>query len=102
MTQNRKDKNHGRNRRDTLESAIEAMRQDEPSTGELQSTSSSMWQKLQATVLQPESQPELIQGCPDIIRLLPAFHAGELPSRRALLVETHLRECATCRHQSEG
>jgi FecR protein/Putative zinc-finger len=102
MTHNREDKNHGRNRRDTLDSAIEAMRQHEPSTGELRSTSSSMWQKLQATVLQPESQPELIQGCPDIIRLLPAFHAGELPSRRALLVETHLRECATCRHQSEG
>jgi hypothetical protein len=83
-----------------LDSAINAMRSDEPSAEELRASASHVWQKFQATA--SEAQPELIHGCEDIVRLLPSFHAGELSSQRALLVETHLRECATCRQRAEG
>jgi len=75
------------------------MRNDEPSPEQLRDAGGRVWQKLQATT---ESQPELIEGCNDIVRLLAPFHAGELSPQRALLVETHLRECVTCRQRAEG
>ena len=83
-----------------LDAAVNAMRNDEPSAEEVRAAGSRVWQKFQATAA--EAQPELIRGCEDIVRLLPALHAGELTSQRALLVETHLRECATCRQRAEG
>jgi FecR protein/Putative zinc-finger len=83
-----------------LDSAIHAMRNDEPSAEELRGAGGRVWQKLQATAA--EAQPQVIQGCDDILRLLPAFNAGELTVERKLLVETHLRECVTCRRRAEG
>ncbi len=83
-----------------LDSAVNAMRNDEPSAEELRTAGGRVWQKFQSTAA--EAQPELIRGCEDIVRLLPAFHAGELSPQRALLVQTHLRECATCRQRAEG
>jgi FecR protein/Putative zinc-finger len=83
-----------------LDSAVHAMRNDEPAAEELRQAGGRVWQKFQATAGAPA--PELIHGCEDIVRLLPAFRAGELSPERALLVETHLRECATCRQRAEG
>ncbi|MGZ4815909.1 MAG: FecR domain-containing protein [Terriglobales bacterium] len=83
-----------------LDSAVNAMRSDEPSSEELRAAGTRVWQKFQASTSDP--QPELIQGCDDVVRLLPAFRAGELSAQRALLVETHLLECATCRQRAEG
>jgi ferric-dicitrate binding protein FerR (iron transport regulator) len=38
-----------------------------------------------------------IRGCADVQALLPAYRRGALQSARAVLVQDHLRECATCR-----
>ena len=99
------DPNHEFNSKDNrnhpdLDSAVNAMHNDEPSAEELRGAGTRLWQKLQASAA--EAGPEIIRGCEDIVRLLPAFRAGGLSRERALLVETHLRECATCRQQSEG
>ena len=83
-----------------LDSAINAMRNDEPSAENIRGASARIFHKLQTTAA--ETQPELIKGCDDIVRLLPPYHAGELSSQRALLVETHLRDCVNCRMQAEG
>ena len=83
-----------------LDSAIHAMRNHEPSAEETRAASSRIFHKLQATA--NDAQPEVIQGCDDILRLLPSYNAAELSPQRALLVETHLRDCVVCRQQAEG
>jgi len=40
---------------------------------------------------------DVIDGCEDFARLVPAFVAGELPEARRLLVEDHTRSCIPCR-----
>jgi hypothetical protein len=104
MTRNSNKDNDPRNYSDSeknsFDSAVNAMRNDEPSAEELRGASGRVWQKLQGSAASPEL--ELIRGCEDIVRLLPGFHAGELSPQRSLLVETHLRECVACRQHAEG
>lgn len=89
-----------RNHPKDLDSAINAMRSEEPNSEELRAASGRVWTKLQSTA--SEAVPEFIHGCGDIVRLLPAYHAGELSSDRILLVESHLRDCVHCRQRSVG
>jgi hypothetical protein len=88
-----------RNPRD-LNSAIDALRADEPSNEELRAAGNRVWSKLQTSAMQ--DAPELIQGCDDIVGLLPAYRAGNMSRERALLVESHLRDCVSCRQRAEG
>jgi len=81
-----------------FERALHALRDDEPSAQELRQAGSRVWQRLQGA----KQQPELIQGCDDVRRLLPAYSAGELAPERELLIAAHLRECLTCRQRAEG
>jgi len=83
-----------------LDSAVNAMRNDEPTPEQIRGASARILHRLQADA--PVAQPELIQGCDDIIRLLPAFNSGELSGQRALLVATHLHDCVSCRQRAEG
>jgi hypothetical protein len=52
-----------------------------------------VWDTLQTEL----STGEPLRSCADVQALLPAFVAGELPERRALLVGDHTRECVPCR-----
>jgi hypothetical protein len=82
--------------RDTdLDEAVKAMRADEPSPEELRGATGRLFQKL--TNEDVTDEPEIIKGCEDVRRLLPALKAGQLPTARALVVEAHLRECMECR-----
>lgn len=83
-----------------LDTAINAMRNDEPSGEDVRTAGGRVWQKLQTAAL--DEQPEPIRGCDDIVRLLPLYHAGQLSVQRTLLLETHLRDCVNCRQRSEG
>jgi hypothetical protein len=83
-----------------LDAAINAMRNAEPTPEQIRVSSTRMFHNLQTTAT--EAQPELIQGCDDIVRLLPLYKSGELSAQRALLVQTHLRDCVTCRQHAEG
>ena len=91
--------NDNRNHPD-LDSAIDAMRNTEPSAEQLRVASTRIFHNLQTTAA--EVQPEMIHGCDDIVRLLPLYNSGELSAQRALLVETHLRDCVNCRQRAEG
>jgi FecR protein/Putative zinc-finger len=83
-----------------LDQAIEAMRADEPSSEELRGAAGRLFQKLTNEDL--TDQPEVIKGCEDVRRLLPALKAGQLPNARALVVEAHLRECMGCRSSMDA
>ena len=83
-----------------LESAVYAVRNDEPTADQLREASGRVWQNLQgAAATAQELEP--IRGCEDITRLLPAFAAHQLSPERALLVQSHLYECANCRARAE-
>ncbi len=45
---------------------------------------------------------ESIRGCEDVRALLPSYIAERLTAARALLVEAHLQECVSCRHEREN
>jgi hypothetical protein len=85
-----------------LNRAIDAVKSDEPGGEEIRQAGARVWRQVQATDLAAELQPEVIHGCADVAKLLPAYSAGELPAQRALVVETHLRDCVACRNLAEG
>lgn len=78
-----------------LDDAVEAMKRHEPLPEELRAAAGRLMQRMTDGVAQ--EQPEMIKGCEDARRMIPALNSGELPSSRAMLVEAHLRECMACR-----
>ena len=88
------------NRNHDLESAARAVRNDQPSGDQLREAGGRIWQKLQGAA-ETAQQLQPIRGCEDIVRLLPAFAAHQLSPERALLVQSHLHECANCRARAE-
>lgn len=86
-----------------LDRAIAALRDDQPDAQTAQKTMDSAWQRItQAVGAQAASAAiDRIEGCADVLRLLPEYQAKRLSAARVLLVEDHLRECATCRVQAE-
>jgi ferric-dicitrate binding protein FerR (iron transport regulator) len=88
-------------RNEDIESAIQAMKNDQPTKDEVQKASARVWQKL-AAASEPELQPVMIHGCEDVVKLLPAYSTGKLSAERRLVVKNHLRECVSCRNQAEG
>lgn len=94
MTQNKS--NHD------LESAIRAMRNDEPTAEQLRVSGVKVWQQLDGAATGVSPQPEVIRGCEDVVCLLPEYAAGRLSTARALVVEAHLRDCVACRRQAAG
>src|SRR3954468_5293958 len=67
-----------------LDTAINAMRNAEPTPEQIRVSSTRIFHNLQTTAA--EAQPEVIRGCDDVVRLLPLYSSGELPVQRALLV----------------
>ncbi|HET9743949.1 MAG TPA: FecR domain-containing protein [Terriglobales bacterium] len=86
-----------------LDRAIAALRDDQPDAPTAQKAMDNAWQHItQAVGAQAASAAiDRIEGCADVLRLLPEYHAKRLSAARVLLVEDHLRECATCRVQAE-
>jgi hypothetical protein len=87
-----------------LEQAISELRGEQPDAKTLSASAERVWHKLQVAAGEEAAIDSLqpIRGCTDIRALLPAFHQHELPPARALIVEDHLRECATCRSYAHG
>jgi hypothetical protein len=87
-----------------LDQAISELRDEEPDAKMLCASAERVWQKLQAGIGEEGASNALqpIRGCADIRSLLPAFHQGELPPARTLIVEDHLRECVSCRSYAHG
>ena len=87
-----------------LDQAISELRGEQPDAKALSASAERVWRRLQTgegeEVITNALQP--IRGCADVRSLLPAFHQRELTPARALIVEDHLRECASCRSYAHG
>jgi hypothetical protein len=78
----------------TLDDAVAAVRDDLPAPAETASAAARVWDRIAAP---PADAAVRIRGCADVQALFTSHRRGELPPARALLVEDHLRECASCR-----
>src|SRR5690349_20999962 len=85
-----------------LEQAIAAVHDDRPDSQAEQTAIAGAWQRIsQAVGVEATLAPlHRIEGCADVLRLLPQYEAHKLAPARAMLVADHLRECATCRVQA--
>jgi len=94
------------NPEETLDRAVDAVRDDAPDAELMRAAADRVWEKLTAAA---RSNPavaaaagaaavvDTIRGCDDYQALLPAYLAGELTPARRLLLEDHSRECVACR-----
>src|SRR6185437_4375169 len=82
-----------------LDQAIAAVRADQADPQAEQTAITNVWQRIsQAVGVEATVAPlNRIEGCADVLRLLPDFEAHRLAPARAMLVADHLRECASCR-----
>jgi hypothetical protein len=98
-------------RKVTVEEAAAAVRSEDVPDSVVAETGARVWRRVAAEVGRGAGAGDvgaedvgagIIEGCPQVLRLLPAYRDGGLAASRALLVEDHLRECATCRAASRG
>ena len=78
-----------------LDDAVQAMRDDVPTSEQVHYAATRVWTRLQNQDV--AADVEQIRGCADVRLLLPALAANKLSASRKLLVEDHLRECLACR-----
>ncbi len=90
----------GKQRDKELEQALSEMRDEELSAQALQHSAQRVWDRLTAVRLAGPGQ--MAQGCAEIRVDLPLLARGELSPARRLIVEDHLRECASCRAYAAG
>ena len=86
-----------------LDKAIEAVRADQADPQAEQAATANAWQRISQAIGVEATLASLnrIEGCSDVLRLLPDYEAHKLSPARAMLVSDHLRECATCRVQAK-
>jgi hypothetical protein len=84
-----------------FDDAVNFLKHDIPTPEELRASATNVSQVLRQAAA-PVTMPEIIRGCDDVVRLLPPYSAGQLPARRAMVIEAHLRECSGCRARATG
>src|SRR4029077_12486865 len=80
-------------------------RDDRPDAQVEETATANVWQRISQEIGVEATIAPLnrIEGCDDVLRLLPDFQSKRLSPARAMLVADHLRECATCRvHAKAG
>jgi ferric-dicitrate binding protein FerR (iron transport regulator) len=80
-----------------LDEAVAAVRDEQPPAGAADAAAARAWTRVAQEAGIQEAAVESIRGCADVQALFPALRQSALPPARALLVEDHLRECASCR-----
>src|SRR6476469_7588202 len=97
------EKNRAINPGEQLDHALNAMRAEQPDHETMNAAGERVWQRVSQEAAFPSTaQVVSIRGCEDVRALLPQYRAGQLASARALLVESHLHECAVCRREAES
>ncbi len=86
---------------DLLDRALTAMRSELPDSETMSASGERAWQHLSQEASSAVAQVESIRGCEDVKKLLLQYRGGQLTPARALLVESHLHECAACRREAE-
>ncbi|HEY2496600.1 MAG TPA: FecR domain-containing protein [Candidatus Angelobacter sp.] len=96
------EKNRASNAGEQLDHALSTMREDQPDRETMNAAGERVWQRVsQVANFAAGPQVESICGCKDVRKLLLQYRGGQLAPARALLVESHLHECADCRRESE-
>ena len=95
---------------DLLDGGLAAMRNDSPSTEQIENASSRVLHKLQAEFVKIVPHPaaieaagiDRIRSCVDFRALIPAYLSSSLTASRKLLFEDHIHECVVCRKALEA
>jgi hypothetical protein len=96
------EKNSRINPGEGLEHALNAMRAEQPDQETMNAAGERVWQRVSQEAAFPSTaQVVSIRGCEDVRSLLPQYRNGTLAPARALLVESHLHECVSCRREAE-
>ena len=96
------EKNRATNPGEHLEHALNAMRAEQPDHETMNAAGERVWQRVSQEAAFPSAaQVVSIRGCEDVCALLPQYRSGKLSPARALLVDSHLHECAACRREAE-
>jgi hypothetical protein len=96
------EKNRATNPGEQLDHALNAMRAEQPDKETMNAAGERVWQRVSQEAAFPSTvQVVSIRGCEDVRALLPQYRNGTLAPARALLVESHLHECAACRREAE-
>ncbi len=86
---------------DELDRVISEIRSQGLSQAQMEKSAQRVWQRIEsATAAVPAS--EASSGCAAIRADVPLLRRGPLSPARRLIVETHLRECASCRAFASG
>jgi DNA-binding FrmR family transcriptional regulator len=85
-----------------LEQALAAMRAEQPDRETMNAAGERVWQRVSQEMAAPARQIDSIRSCADVIQLLPQYRAGQISAARALLVESHLHDCVSCRREAEA
>jgi FecR protein len=91
----------GKKHDEELDQVISEIRGEEISAPALESAARRVWQRLHAEDVAIGSS-DVAPGCGAIRADLPLLKRGELSRARQLIVEDHLRECASCRAYAAG
>ncbi len=83
-------------RKPSLDGILDSIRTDEPSREEIDAAADRIRASFGFSAAAAASSAH-IENCAGFQALIPAFLAGALESRRALLLEDHSRECIPCR-----
>src|SRR4051794_3880896 len=96
------EKNRAIHAGEQLDHALNAMRAEQPDQETMNAAGERVWQRVSHEAAFPSTAPVVsIRGCEDVRALLPQYRTGQLAAARALLVESHLLECAICRREAE-
>ncbi|HEY4677396.1 MAG TPA: zf-HC2 domain-containing protein, partial [Candidatus Angelobacter sp.] len=96
------EKNRAINHGEQLDHALNAMRAEQPDQETMNAAGERVWQRVSQEAAFPSTaQVVSIRGCEDVRALLPQYRTGKLAPARALLVESHLHECVSCRREAE-
>jgi ferric-dicitrate binding protein FerR (iron transport regulator) len=96
------EKNPATNPGEQLDHALNAMRAEQPDHETMNAAGERVWQRVSQEAAFPSTtQVVSIRGCEDVRSLLPQYRNGTLAPARALLVESHLHECVSCRREAE-
>lgn len=85
-----------------LDDAIKAMREDAPQMSTLDASADRVWQRITEATGTAVLEHADLASCEGIRSELSAQRHGQKNAARAMLVESHLHECANCRAYAAG
>jgi hypothetical protein len=80
-----------------LETAIHALKADEPDASQMAAASRRLADRLGVIPMEGPAV-DVIRSCDDVRQLFISYHAGATTKKRSLVIEAHLRDCCACRN----